>query len=81
MYLFSDMDLGIQFLNDVGLIRSKVMCNTCGRNITWCADPKRKDGPHVFTLFSLHPPRRWRSTVSVEFFAVGACRVVLCCVD
>jgi hypothetical protein len=38
------MDLGIQFLKDVGLIRSKVTCNTCGRDMTWCADPKRKDG-------------------------------------
>jgi len=41
-YLFIDMDLGIQFLKDVGLIRSKVTCNTCGRDMTWCADPKRK---------------------------------------
>ena len=43
-YLFIDMDLGIQFLKDVGLIRSKVTCNTYGRDMTWCADPKRKDG-------------------------------------
>jgi len=41
-FLFSDMDLGIQFLKDAGLIRSKVTCNTCGRDMTWCADPKRK---------------------------------------
>jgi hypothetical protein len=40
-YLFSDMDLGFQFLKDAGLIHSKVMCNTCGRVMTWCADPKR----------------------------------------
>ena len=40
-YLFIDMDLGIQFLRDMGLIRSKVTCNTCGRGKTWCSDPKR----------------------------------------
>jgi hypothetical protein len=40
-YLFSDMDLGIQFLKDAGLIRSKVTCNTCGRDMTWYAEPKR----------------------------------------
>ena len=40
-YLFIDMDLGIQFLKDVGLIRSKETCNTCGRDMTWCADTKR----------------------------------------
>jgi len=34
-FLFSDMDLGIQFLKDAGLIRSKVTCNTCGRDMTW----------------------------------------------
>jgi len=31
-YLFSDMDFGIQLLKDAGLIRSKVTCNTCGRD-------------------------------------------------
>ena len=41
-YLFSDVDLGIQFLKDVGLIRNKVTCNSCGRDMTWGADPKRK---------------------------------------
>jgi hypothetical protein len=29
------MDLGIHFLKDVGLIRSKVTCNTCSRDMTW----------------------------------------------
>ena len=43
-FLFSDTDLGIQFLKDVGLFRSKVPCNTCGRDLTWCAEPKPKDG-------------------------------------
>jgi hypothetical protein len=43
-YLFIDKDLGIQVLKDVRLVRSKVTCNTCGRDMKWCADPKRKDG-------------------------------------
>jgi len=43
-FLFSDKDLGIQFLKDVGLICSKVPCNTCGRDMTWCADPTTKIG-------------------------------------
>jgi hypothetical protein len=33
-YLFIDMNLGIQFLKDVGLIRHEVTCNTCGRDMT-----------------------------------------------
>jgi hypothetical protein len=38
-----DMVVGIQFLKDVGLILSNVTYNTCGRDMTWCAEPKRKD--------------------------------------
>jgi hypothetical protein len=44
MFLFSDKDLGIQFLKDVGLIRSKVPCNNCGRDMTWRVDPATTDG-------------------------------------
>jgi len=41
-YLFSDVDLGIKFLKDVGLIRSKEKCNTCGRDMTWWLTPNAK---------------------------------------
>jgi len=44
VFLFSDTDLGIHFLKDVGLLRSKVPRNTCGRDMTRCVEPKRKDG-------------------------------------
>ena len=43
-FLFSDKDLGIRFLKDVGLISSKVPYNTCGRDMTWCAEPTTTDG-------------------------------------
>jgi len=33
-FLFSDHTIGLQFLKDVGLIRSKVQCNSCGRDMT-----------------------------------------------
>jgi hypothetical protein len=32
-FLFSD-EVCVQFLKDVGLLRSKVTCNTCGRVMT-----------------------------------------------
>ena len=38
-FLFSDKDLGFQFLKDAGLICSKVPCNTWSRDMTRCADP------------------------------------------
>jgi len=36
---FSEHAIRIQFLTDVGLVRSKVQCNSCGRHSTWYADP------------------------------------------
>jgi hypothetical protein len=41
--LFCHHELAIQFLKDVGLIQSKVQCNTCERDVTWSADPSRCD--------------------------------------
>jgi hypothetical protein len=43
-FLFSNTDVGVQFLKDVGLIRSAMACPTCGLQITWCADASKKDG-------------------------------------
>ena len=43
-YLFGDLELAIQFLTDVGVIRSKVQCNICGRDMKWTADHNRTDG-------------------------------------
>ena len=42
-FLFSDHAVGLQFLKDVGLIRSKVQCNSCGHDMTWHADPTALD--------------------------------------
>jgi hypothetical protein len=41
---FSDMALAIEFMKDVGLIRSKVRCNTCDRDTTWWAEPNSTEG-------------------------------------
>jgi hypothetical protein len=43
-FLFCDKELGVQFLKDVGLIATKVSCNTCGCDMAWCADPSTTDG-------------------------------------
>jgi len=42
-FLFSDHAIGLQFHKDVGLIRSKVQCNSCSRDMTWHADPTALD--------------------------------------
>jgi hypothetical protein len=37
-------DLAIEFLQDVGLLRRKVQCNTCGRDMALCTYSKSEDG-------------------------------------
>ena len=43
-YVFCDFGFAVQFLKDVGLLRSKVQCNTCGRGMTWSAEPSTPEG-------------------------------------
>jgi len=38
-YLFCDYGIAMQFLKDVALIWSEVLCNTCNREMTWSAEP------------------------------------------
>jgi hypothetical protein len=33
-HLFINMDVGIQFFKDMGLIHRQMSCNTCGRDMT-----------------------------------------------
>jgi len=42
--LFCDNGLAMQFLKDVGLLRSKVQCNTCDRDMTWSVEPSIPEG-------------------------------------
>jgi len=34
-YVFCNHGYAMRFLKDVGLLRSKVQCNTCRRDMTW----------------------------------------------
>ena len=43
-FLFSDPDFGVQYLKDVGLIRSSWVCCKCGFHMSWCVDSNSKDG-------------------------------------
>jgi hypothetical protein len=43
-FLFRDQTTGMQFLKDVGLIRSKMQCNSCGNDMTWYVEPNIPDG-------------------------------------
>jgi len=43
-FLFSDPDVGVHFLKDVGLFRSYMVCCKCGSQMSLCVDTNRKDG-------------------------------------
>ena len=42
--LFCDQAMALEFLKDVGLLRCKEQCNTCGRDITWSVDNSSAEG-------------------------------------
>jgi len=42
--LFCDEPMALEFLQDVGLLRSKEQCNTCGEDMTWSVDSSGTDG-------------------------------------
>jgi len=44
MYLFCEQSLAIHFLKDIGLLRSKVQCNTCCRGMKWSVDSTHSEG-------------------------------------
>jgi hypothetical protein len=44
MYLFCEHSIAIEFLKDIGLLRSKMQFNTCGRDMTWSADSSISEG-------------------------------------
>ena len=70
-FLFSDRNIGIQFLNDVGLILSKVQCNSCGRHMTWYAHPSDLHGFIPATTDYLVP---LRSGISLHRYASAVIR-------
>jgi hypothetical protein len=43
IFLFSDPDVGVNFLNDVGLFRSSMVWCKRGSQMSWCIDTNRKD--------------------------------------
>ena len=43
MLLECDASNAIQYLKDIGLLRSTMKCNSCGRDMSWSADPTVSD--------------------------------------
>jgi hypothetical protein len=43
-FLFSDHDIDVQFLKDVGLIPSSMVCCKCGSQMSWCVGTSVKGG-------------------------------------
>ena len=43
-FLFSEQAMAMEFLKDVGLLRSKVQCSNCGRDMKWSVDSNIPEG-------------------------------------
>jgi hypothetical protein len=43
-YLFTDQAVAIEFLQDVGLLRSQVPCSTCGQAMAFTSDSSLREG-------------------------------------
>jgi len=39
-----DQAMAIQFMKEIGLLQSKVQCNTCDQDMMWSADSNRFEG-------------------------------------
>jgi hypothetical protein len=44
VFLFSDPDVGVQFLKNVGLIQSSMMCCKCSSQMSWYVNASCNDG-------------------------------------
>jgi hypothetical protein len=50
--LFNDRETAIEVLMEVGLIRNKMPCKTCGQDMAWSADSNAREGfPLHVTIF------------------------------
>jgi hypothetical protein len=43
-FVFSDKNVGIDFLKDVALLRSSMVCCVCGCQMSWFVDASVQDG-------------------------------------
>ena len=43
VFLFSEHDVGVQFLKNVGLIPSTMVCCRCGSQMSWCVNKSVRD--------------------------------------
>ena len=71
MYLFCNESMAIKYLKDIGLLRSKMQCNTCGRDMARSADSSKVDGYRWWCR------KRVAGVVCNQFASIrsGSCRV------
>jgi hypothetical protein len=51
--LFTDHAMAIEFLQEIGLIRRTMQCNSCGRDMTWSARLNIPRSPVIMFRFGL----------------------------
>ena len=65
MYLFCEESMVIQYLKYIGLRRSKLQCNTCGRDMTWLGLVLLFLITYQHFLFSIHSSCRFIPTIRI----------------
>ena len=65
VYLFCEESIAIQFLKDIGLIRNKMQCKTCGRNMTSAHSTRSEGFRWRCRIHSSPPPPAWPRTVLI----------------
>ena len=65
VFLFSEHDVGVQFLTNVGLIPISMMCRRCGSQMSWCVDKSVKDHYQWRCLKSISATA-WLASISIR---------------
>jgi len=59
-YLFCEHAIAIEFMKDVGLLRGKMQCNTCRRDMTWSVHRFSKHNVADWGMFCREIMLAWR---------------------
>jgi hypothetical protein len=43
-FFFSNAEVGTQFVKDVWILQSTMVCSSCGSQMSWSVDTSKKDG-------------------------------------
>ena len=66
VFLFSEYDVGVQFLKYVGLIPNSMVCRRCGSQMPWCVDKSVKDH-YQWRCLRANSATACRASISIRY--------------